>query len=67
MIDLRGALLAAAEEAGKMQDELDNQQTRIDMLTSHVDYLEHENTTLKEKLKNVGDLMRQVASIFNEN
>jgi predicted nuclease with TOPRIM domain len=67
MIELRNALLAAAEEAGKMQDELNTQQMRIDELTSHVAYLEHENNNLKEKLKNVGNLMRQAANIFNEN
>lgn len=67
MIELRNALLAAAEEAGKMQDELNTQQMRIDELTSHVAYLEHENNSLKEKLKNVGNLMRQAANIFNEN
>jgi phage shock protein A len=67
MADLRGALLAAAEEAEKLQKDLDLERTRILILDEHVAYLENENNTLKTKLRNVGDLMRQVANIFEEN
>lgn len=78
MADLRGALLAAAEEAEKLQKDLDLERTRISILEEHVEYLETENNTLKTKLRdvrdtlktklrNVGDLMRQAANIFEEN
>jgi hypothetical protein len=46
--DLQGALLAAAEEAGKMQAEF---QQRTDDLICHINYVEGENTRLKEKLR----------------
>lgn len=67
MADLRGALLAAAEEAEKLQKDLDLGRTRISILEEHVEYLENENNILKTKLRNVGDLMRQAANIFEEN
>ena len=67
MADLRGALLAAAEEAEKLQKDLDLERTRISILEEHVAYLETENNNLKTKLRNVGDLMRQAANIFEEN
>jgi septal ring factor EnvC (AmiA/AmiB activator) len=67
MADLRSALLAAADEAEKLQKDLDLQRTKISILEAHVEYLETENNTLKTKLRNVGDLMRQAANIFEEN
>jgi septal ring factor EnvC (AmiA/AmiB activator) len=67
MADLRGALLAAADEAEKLQKDLDLQRTKISILEAHVEYLETENNTLRTKLRNVGDLMRQAANIFEEN
>jgi septal ring factor EnvC (AmiA/AmiB activator) len=67
MADLRSALLVAADEAEKLQKDLDLQRTKISILEAHVEYLETENNTLKTKLRNVGDLMRQAANIFEEN
>lgn len=61
--DLRGALLAAAEEAGKMQEEF---QQRIDDLINHINYVEGENTRLKEKLNKAADLMKQFAEILSD-
>jgi peptidoglycan hydrolase CwlO-like protein len=81
MPDLKGALLAAAEEASKMQDELDShsvqlqhlmevvneQDATIKNLNSHIDFVEHENTELKNKLRKASNLLRQFADIFDEN
>lgn len=80
MPDLRGALLAAAEEAEHMQKEAEEsqkrieylevrmveQQSKIDNLESHIDYVECENNKLRTKLKNVADLMRSAMNIFLE-
>ena len=80
MADLRGALLAAAEEADKMQKEVDAQQARIDYLEvivdeqqnkiynleSHIDFVECENNKLITKLKNAADVMRSAMNIFLE-
>jgi uncharacterized coiled-coil protein SlyX len=80
MVDLRGALLAAAEEAEKMQKEAENYQKRVDYLEvrmveqqntinnleSHVDYIECENNKLRTKLKNIADYMRSIGSILSE-
>ena len=63
-VDLRGALLAAAEEAGKMQAEF---QQRTDDLICHINYIENENTILKKKLNKVADLMKQFAEILSDN
>ena len=60
--DLRGALLAAAEEAGKMQEEYDQ---RIDDLTQHINYIDCENNRLKEKLNKAAELMKQFAEILS--
>lgn len=57
MADLRGALLAAAEEADKMQQELTN-------LSSHAEHLEYENLELKIKLKNVAEQMMSALNIL---
>lgn len=62
-VDLRGALLAAAEEAGKMQAEFE--QTR-DNLISHINYIEDENDRLKKKLNKAADLMKQFAEILSD-
>lgn len=67
MADLRGALSAAAEEAENLQKDLDLARTRISILEEHIEYLENKNNTLNTKLRNVGDLMRQAANIFEEN
>jgi hypothetical protein len=60
-VDLRGALLAAAEEAGKMQTEFE--QTRDDLI-NHINYVEGENDMLKKKLNKAADLMKQFAEIL---
>jgi hypothetical protein len=62
--DLQGALLAAAEEAGKMQAEF---RQRTDDLINHINYVEGENTRLKEKLNKAADLMKQFAEILSDN
>ena len=62
-VDLKGALLAAAEEAGKMQEEFE--QTR-DNLINHINYVEGENNRLTKKLKDVADALRAVISILSE-
>ena len=61
--DLRGALLAAAEEAGKMQADF---QQRTDDLINHINYVEGENTRLKEKLNKAAGLMKQFAEILSD-
>ena len=62
-VDLRGALLAAAEEAGKMQTEFE--QTR-DNLINHINYVEGENDRLKKKLNKAAELMKQFAEILSD-
>lgn len=61
--DLKGALLAAAEEAGKMQEEF---RQRTDELVTHINYVDNENSRLKEKLNKAADLMKQFAEILSE-
>lgn len=61
--DLKGALMVAAEEAGKMQAEF---QQRTDDLLNHINYVDGENTRLKEKLNKAADLMKQFAEILSE-
>ena len=61
--DLKGALLAAAEEAGKMQEEFE--QTR-DNLINHINYVEGENDRLKKKLNNAAELIKQFAEILSD-
>ena len=63
MADLRGAFLAAAEEADKMQKELNN---RLDNLESYTQYIEGENERLKKKLKDAAGFIRQFADILSE-
>lgn len=62
-VDLRGALLAAAEEAGKMKEEFE--QTR-DNLINHINYVEGENDRLKKKLSKAAELMKQFAEILSD-
>jgi hypothetical protein len=57
MADLRGALLAAAEEADKMQQEIAN-------LRSHAEHLECENIELRIKLKNAAEQMMSAINIL---
>ncbi len=80
MVDLRGALLAAAEEAEKMQQESEERQkrieylevriveqsSRIDNLESQVQFIESENNKLRKKLKSVADTMRTTTNILLE-
>ena len=61
--DLKGALMAAAEEAGKMQAEF---RQRTDDLLNHINYVDGENTRLKEKLNKAADLLKQFAEILSE-
>ena len=61
--DLRGALLAAAEEAGKMQEEFE--QTRDDLI-NHINYVEGENDRLKKKLNKAAKLLKQFAEILSD-
>jgi hypothetical protein len=61
--DLQGALRAAAEEAGKMQEEF---WQRTDDLICHINYVERENTRLKEKLSKAAELMKQFAEILTD-
>lgn len=62
--DLRGALLAAADEAGKMQAEF---QQQVDDLTCHINHVDGENTRLKEKFNKAANLMKQLAEILSDN
>ena len=57
MADLRSALLAAAEEADKLQQEITD-------LRSHTEYLEGENLELKIKLKNAAEQMMSAINIL---
>jgi uncharacterized coiled-coil protein SlyX len=80
MADLKGALMAAAEEAEKMQQEAEEKQARIEHLEeltakqqnkiydleSHITCIEDEVDTLRRKLKNAADCMRSAASILLE-
>lgn len=61
--DLQGALRAAAEEAGKMQREF---QQQINDLRSHIDYVQSQNTRLNEKLNKAADLIKQFAEILSD-
>jgi hypothetical protein len=61
--DLQGALRAAAEEAGKMQEEF---WQRTDDLINHINYVEGENTRLKERLSKAAELMKQFAEILTD-
>jgi tetrahydromethanopterin S-methyltransferase subunit G len=63
MADLRGALLAAAEEADKMQKEINN---RLDNLESYVRYVEGENERLKKKIQKAAEFAKQFADILSE-
>ena len=63
VVDLKGALLAAADEAGKMQAEFE--QTR-DNLINHINFVEGENNRLKDKLNKAADLMKQFAEILSD-
>ena len=64
MADLRGALMAAAQEAEKMQEEF---QTEIERLHSHISYVEAENNKLKNKFVKVAALLNQFAEILTDN
>lgn len=59
--DLKEALLVAAEEAGKMQEEF---RQRTDDLLNRINYVEGENTRLKEKLNKAASLMKQLTEIL---
>ena len=63
MTNLKEALLAAAEEASKMQKEY---QDRLDNLESYVNYIDGENTRLKDKIKKAANFAKQFADILLE-
>lgn len=63
MADLKGALLAIAEEAGKMQQEY---QSRFDNIESWVSYIEAENAQLKKKIQKAAEFAKQFADILSE-
>jgi hypothetical protein len=64
MSDLYGALLAAAGEAQKMQEDLE--QTSVDLrATRELAYeLEAKNRNLENKFKKAGELMAQLTNLF---
>jgi uncharacterized coiled-coil protein SlyX len=80
MSDLKGALLAAADEAEKMQLAIDEskkridylevrmveQQSKIDNLEAYIEHVECENNKLRTKLKNAADYIRSVATILSD-
>jgi hypothetical protein len=61
--DLKGALLAAAEEAGKMQKDFED---KIYGLTQHINYVDSENERLKNKLNKAAAVIRQFADLLAE-
>ena len=61
MADLRGALLAAAEEAEKMQEENKN---RFSSLEQYIRYVEGENIRLNTKIKKAAEFAKQLADMF---
>lgn len=61
MADLYGALLAAAEEAKKENDELENTKALLNDTRSQVNELYSQNYELKKKLKTFGELLQQIA------
>jgi hypothetical protein len=63
MADLREALLAAAEEADKMQKE---NQTRFNNLEQYTSYIEGETERLKKKLQKAAEFAKQFADILTE-
>lgn len=63
MADLRGALLAAAEEADKMQKE---NQERFNNLEQYTSYIEGENDRLKKKIQKAAEFAKQFADILLE-
>jgi peptidoglycan hydrolase CwlO-like protein len=60
MADLYGALLAAAEEAGRMQADIEETQAEVKDLRVHVYELRTENEKLKNKLKDSGEILVQL-------
>lgn len=63
MADLKNALLAAAEEADKMQKE---NQTRFDNLEQYTSYIEGETERLKKKLQKTVEFAKQFAEILSD-
>ena len=63
MADLRGALLAAAEEAEKMQEENKN---RFSSLEQYIRYVEGENIRLNTKIKKAAEFAKQLADILSD-
>lgn len=61
--DLRGAFLAVAEEADKMQKDFED---KIYGLTQHINYVDSENERLKNKLNKAADVIRQFADLLAE-
>ena len=63
MADLRGALLAAAEEAEKLQEENEN---RFNNLEQYIRYVEGENIRLNIKIKKAAEFAKQLADILSD-
>ncbi len=77
-VNLRAALLAAAEEAGKLQEESASNKSRISnleditqqhqqelcRLDSHTRYLEDENRKLRECLVKAGEILQGLGQLF---
>ena len=74
-VNLRAALLAAAEEAGKLQEESRVNQARIDnlerradtqereicQLRGQVDYLLESDNKMRDRLQQAGNMLRALA------
>lgn len=79
-IKLKEALLAAADEAGKLQEENETAKYRlnileertseqacmINQLKAHTQYLEDENRKLRERLSSVGEIVVGLGSLLTE-
>jgi septal ring factor EnvC (AmiA/AmiB activator) len=61
MADLYGALMAAAEEAKKEHEELEQTKAMLDDTRNWVTELYNQNHELKKKLKISGELLQQIA------
>lgn len=79
-IKLKEALLAAADEAGRLQEENETAKYRlnileertseqtcmINQLRAHTQYLEDENRKLRERLSSVGEIVVGLGSLLTE-
>lgn len=60
MADLYGALMAAANEAKKIQDDLEETKVNVKDLRVQIYDLHTENDKLKKKLRDSGDILVQL-------